>query len=160
MIETLLTSLRADETVAAPVRARVGAALGWLGNPRFDSNAYWFPVATEDDPLRGFVVIPTGRFWIGSDSRDDPTRFEKEFPAQEITIKRPFLLARWPVTVAQYGCYMHATGDRGTEGDSYSASPSAPVCWVSGIDAERYCRWLTQRLTRRNGPLVVRADAR
>ncbi|MFM9887298.1 MAG: DUF4062 domain-containing protein, partial [Burkholderiales bacterium] len=86
----------------ADLRARIaaGRALGDLGDPRFERRrgpvgAYLMP------PL---VEIPAGRYAIGSDEGDDDER-----PVHKVELEK-FLLGRFPVTNAEYRCFIEAGG--------------------------------------------------
>jgi formylglycine-generating enzyme required for sulfatase activity len=86
----------------ADVRARIaaGRALGDLGDPRFErrrgpQGAYLMP------PL---VEIPAGRYAIGSDKN-----YDDESPVHAVELGA-FLLGRFPVTNAEYRCFVEAGG--------------------------------------------------
>jgi hypothetical protein len=88
-------------------RARLGAgfALGELGDPRF-------PVQHTDDGAAYIAPhwrdIPGGMFTMGS--RDyEPDIFEDKKPEYFQTVTA-FRLAAYPVTVAEYACFMDAGG--------------------------------------------------
>jgi hypothetical protein len=61
------------------VRAAAGSALGRLGDPRFHGPELWClpkyfsdPGADgelEPDDMLGFVEIPAGEFWMGSNTK-------------------------------------------------------------------------------------------
>jgi formylglycine-generating enzyme required for sulfatase activity len=133
LIDILLATMRADGTVPALMRARAGAQLGWLGDPRFDPNAFWLPVATEDDPFRGFLIIPAP--------------------------SGPFLMARWPVTVAQFQAYVRDSRERVGNPTCLNDPPTQPVRWVSYEEAERYCAWFSRELLTPMRPLATLGEA-
>jgi len=74
--DALLRVMR-DNTALPKVRAAAGAALGRLGDHRFHDESLWcLPKLQSDpgpdgqlppEPLLGFVEIPEGEFWMGSD---------------------------------------------------------------------------------------------
>ena len=69
------------------------------GEPHRQPGDLW----TDDRTGITYVWIPAGQFVMGSDKgRDD------EKPAHRVTISKPFWLARYPVTNAQYARYMAA----------------------------------------------------
>lgn len=147
LCELLLATMRNAEPpgagghVPAVVRARAGAALGWIGDPRFDPKAFWLPRLTEDEPYGGFVWIPAGRFLMGG-----PERRWSDPPPPEVTVGHPFMMARWQVTVAQWATYLADSGLQSGHSDSLLDPPTAPVRFVSANDAEAYCAWLTTQL--------------
>jgi len=155
VIDALLLTMRADTAVAAPVRARAGAALGWLGDRRFDPHAFHLPVATPEDPLRGFIVVPAGSFRMGSDRSLDPDADDTEMPTHDVRIEHPFFMARWPVITAAFAAYVQASGEQPQEPECLTGDPTAPVVWVGAEEAGRYCVWLTAQLADLSGPLAA-----
>ncbi|HID51452.1 MAG TPA: hypothetical protein EYP41_05380 [Anaerolineae bacterium] len=126
-----------------PVAARVSAgnALAHLGDPRFREDAWFLP----DEPLLGFVEIPAGPFWMGSDKAQDPQAEGNEIPQHQLDLPA-FYIARYPVTVAQFRAFVDQGGyeletERGLHGGE-----NHPVVYVSWRDALAYCQWLTERL--------------
>lgn len=123
-------------------RARAGTALGLLGDPR--------PGVGLKNGLPDFdwIEIPAGDFLYGD---------KKE----NITIPAPFLISRYPVTVAQYGAFMDASGynddrwwaaegiqwhdaERFTGPETYREvfqNPNHPQVGVSFHEAAAFCRW-------------------
>ena len=92
------------------------------------------PESTEPE----MVPINGGTFQMGSN--DDPT----EQPIHKVAVK-PFLLAKYPVTVSQWlkctqakACVYRPTGN-----------PDAPVNNISWADAQQYVAWLSQTTHRR-----------
>jgi len=57
--------------------------------------------------LPPLLLIPGGRFLLGSDPTKDPESYADEQPQHEVTI-HDFYLARYPVTVAEYQCAVDA----------------------------------------------------
>jgi formylglycine-generating enzyme required for sulfatase activity len=93
----------------ADLRARVdaGLALGWLGDPRFERRTgphgeYLLP------PL---AAIPGGAYPIGDDApiEDFGTLFQAHVPRHLVSLA-PFDLGRFPVTNAEWACFMAAGG--------------------------------------------------
>lgn len=86
-----------------------------------------------------FASVPAGQFTMGSRSSD------VERPIHKVWLDA-YEIARYPVTVAQFGAFVAATG--------YDCDPQAlfngdarrdhPVTWVSWIDANAFCHWLSQ----------------
>ena len=114
-----------------------------------------------------WVVIPAGPFTMGSDKRRDPLAWDDETPQFTCTlIQEPYRISRYPVTVAQYRCFVEAGGYRerrfwtkagwawreaegitGPEefGESFQRD-NHPVVGVSWYEAVAYCRWLSEVL--------------
>jgi len=83
----LLVALLANEALTPPQRAEAGDALGKLGDPR--------PGVCSLEP--DLIQLPAGSFLYGE---------EKE----QGVIQEPYAIARYPVTVAQFGLFMAAGG--------------------------------------------------
>lgn len=71
-----LLAVMRNDTVPATTRAKAGTALADVGDPRFDPEMWFLPVRMPDvgadgnlppEPLLGFIEIPAGPFWMGSD---------------------------------------------------------------------------------------------
>jgi uncharacterized protein (TIGR02996 family) len=97
-----------------------------------------------------FVLIPPGRFWMGS-KKSEQGRFPDENPPHEVEITRPFYLGIHQVTQAQYQKVMrdnpssfHADGSfaESVEGLDTSRFPVEEVTWE---DADTFCRHLSRR---------------
>lgn len=129
-----LESAGLDTTPAT--RVRCGDRLSALGDPRFDPDHWFLP----RDATFGFIHIPAGKFWMGSNNgRDD------EKPQHEVTLP-DFWLARYPVTVAQFRAFSVASGYAKFDPDALRDPDPRPVRWVTWDDALQYCRWLEGQL--------------
>ena len=62
-------------------RATAGNTLAHLDDPRFRADAWYLP----NDDLLGFVKIPAGPFWMGSNKRDALASTD-EMPRRKITL--------------------------------------------------------------------------
>jgi formylglycine-generating enzyme required for sulfatase activity len=104
-------------------RTEAGDVLGRLGDPRFDPEFYFLPrcYRGEPEPFHGFVEIPAGPFMMGED--DDAHRVE---------IPYDYWIARYPVTVAQFGAFV--------DGDGYEN----PDWWTETGWAWRRGKWDSQ----------------
>ncbi|MCS6948792.1 MAG: formylglycine-generating enzyme family protein [Steroidobacteraceae bacterium] len=118
------------------------------------------------------IVIPAGRFWMGS---DDGEADRPEGPRRRVTIARPFALGKYEVTVAEFRRFVDATGHRivpgcrvqqsapdaqgkvGWREDSTASwqapgvelwSDAAPVVCVGRIDALAFTQWLAAQTGR------------
>jgi formylglycine-generating enzyme required for sulfatase activity len=98
---------------------------------RFDA-VHWF---LPDDRNLGFVHVPAGMFWMGSDELSDD-----ESPLHE-TYLSDYWISRYSTTVAQYRVFSDEYGEARTlTGENH------PVVHVSWEDAIRYCEWLNEKL--------------
>ena len=92
------------------------------------------------------TLIPAGPFWMGSDF-DDTGAYANEKPRRKLDLPE-YLIGRYPVTNAQYACFVRDTGHAPPEHWDGENVPTGledhPVVNVSHADAEAYCRWLSQ----------------
>jgi len=97
------------------------------------------------------VTISPGSFLMGDNKGD---RSEK--PAHRVTIKRPFALGKYEVTVAQWqACVDAGACEKATE--SVRNSDNAPIRDVSWGDAQDYVDWLS-RVTGQSYRLPTEAE--
>jgi formylglycine-generating enzyme len=116
------------------------------------------------------LKINSGEFWMGSPDSDTYGNPD-ERPYHRVRISKPFLLARYPVTVGQFRQFIEETAYR-TEAEGTSKGGVAlnlasgkvewnvesnwqnvafpqtarhPVVYVSWNDAHEFCRWLSGR---------------
>jgi hypothetical protein len=66
----------AEGRLPAVERVAAGNALARLGDPRLRADAWYLP----DEPLLGFVEVPAGPFWMGSDKKRDLYAWDGELP--------------------------------------------------------------------------------
>ncbi len=102
-----------------------------------------------DEPLLGFVAIPTGSFPMGSNPLIDPMAFENERWSQSrrqgIVDVPLFYISRYETTVAQFREFANAT-QRNVSASSLEGEANYPVTNVTWTDAVAYARWLDQQL--------------
>lgn len=110
------------------------------------------------------VVVPPGRFLMGSpDSDDERWSAEREGPVHLVRIARPFAVGRFEITRAQYAQFVRDTGVSsmgcfhwGSEGWVHKADwdwrypgfvqgDDEPAVCVPWADAQAYVRWLSSR---------------
>jgi formylglycine-generating enzyme required for sulfatase activity len=139
LVTQMKTLLASDLTV--PERCQAGEVLGHFGDPRFRAEAWYLP----DETLLGFVEIPAGPFRMGSNHACDADARDGEIPQHEITLPRYFI-GRYPVTVAQFGAFVEASGHRPGNEISLRGMANHPVVRVSWHEAMRYCEWLMEQL--------------
>ena len=143
-------------------RAEAGDGLGQLGDPRFDAQRFYLPKESL-----GFVKIPQGSFVMGS-RRGDKEAYDDELGNPDrLTLPYDYWIARYPVTVAQYGAF--AEGAKGydderwwtpagwqwRQGDQSNAPrswdeqvryPNRAVMRVTWYEAVAYSKWLSSQL--------------
>ena len=137
-----LVTILSDPQQPTKQRLSAGDALAQLGDPRFhDATGFYLP----NDDLLGFVEIPAGQFRMGSDPQQDSEAQEDEQP-QHLLHLEDFYLARYPVTVAQFGLFVEKSGHKPANQDSMKGLANHPVRYVYWRDAITYCEWLTQVL--------------
>lgn len=128
-------------------------------------------IPCTNEPGKGpeMIVIEAGRFTMGSPD-NEPGRNEDEGPQRDISIVRPFAMARCETTVAEFRLFVEETGyeteaeagdgcyelnDAGTDGEQrkdrhwrepgFAQTDTHPMVCVSWNDAMAYAQWLSQR---------------
>jgi formylglycine-generating enzyme required for sulfatase activity len=138
----LHAALSADGILAPRERVAAGNALNWVEDPRFDPDRWYLPRQEND----GFIKIAAGEFMMGSDEKKDQKADESEFPQHRVRLG-PYAMATYPVTVAQYECFVQETGYRlDDDWKRFNKYSNHPVVYVNWDDARAYCRWLTEKL--------------
>ncbi len=100
------------------------------------------------------IVVPAGRFLMGSPAGQG---FDHERPAQEVTIAKPFALAKFALTFDEWdACAAHG-GCRSDVSDSGWGRGRRPVINVSWDDAQAYVKWLA-RITGKAYRLLSEAE--
>jgi len=154
-----LVTLLHDRSQPLPVadRVRSGFLLGALGDPRYPVTlAAWehairhaqgvAPTDTSADVPPYLCCVPAGTYTIGSDA-DDPDARDGERPLHQITLTTSIMIARYPITNAQWRVWEHADQQR-----TYFATdrrvnhPNQPVVGISWHMATAFCAWLSARL--------------
>jgi formylglycine-generating enzyme required for sulfatase activity len=100
---------------------------------RLRADAWYLP----DEPLLGFVKIPTGPFLTGEGKEQ-----------HEVFLPR-YYISRYPVTVAQFRAFVESLREEEQVRYAYCLKgglPNHPVVKVTWHDALAYCRWLTKQL--------------
>ncbi len=133
-------------------RLLIGERLAILGDPRpgIDVDADGTPDIAWCDVEGGTVTI---------EITADPTVIGSKVVDRKTKTVKPFRIARYPLTVAQYRAFMEAEdgwrdaawwGDdlyRTPDGDTYDFGRfgNHPAVYVSWFDAMAFCRWLSHR---------------
>jgi formylglycine-generating enzyme required for sulfatase activity len=131
--------------VPAIQRCNASITLARLGDPRFHADFWFLP----NDDLLGFIEVPAGPFWMGSDPKIDKYHLDNEKPFHEVDLST-FYIARYPVTVAQFRAFAEESKSQPGNLDNLNGIPNHPivnVTWYSAID---YCNWLTENLRKRS----------
>jgi len=122
-------------------RAQAGEALAIIGDPRFHDDAWSLP----NEPLLGFVAIPDGSFWMGSDPQQDKQAYGDEQPQHPVVLPC-YYMAKYPVTVGQFRAFVEDEQYQLSERGGLDGLANHPVVYVNWHEALAYCEWLTQTL--------------
>jgi formylglycine-generating enzyme required for sulfatase activity len=106
-------------------------------------------IGAGDSDAPDMVLIPPGEFMMGipeSESKRERTEEwdENSRPSHQVTIKRPFLLGRFPVTVGEYTVFVRETG-RTWQKPDFPQTDRHPAVNISWDDATAYIAWLSNR---------------
>ena len=127
-------------------------------------------VFTDCDSCPEMVVVPAGRFLMGSSPEDldrpflEPDRVTVEQPQVKVTIAQPFAIGRSEVTVGQYREFAQSSGRPPSECLTYNFAESRwentghdwknpgfdqaddhPAVCLTWEDAHAYAAWLSQQ---------------
>jgi formylglycine-generating enzyme required for sulfatase activity len=91
--------------------------------------------------LPPLCAVPAGEFLMGSDVRRDKQAYDSELPRHRVAVPA-FQIARFPVTVAEYACFVRAGHREPRDWRPQLRSPDHPVVSVSWRDATAYATWL------------------
>ena len=136
---------RAEGGIKVDATIVYGAPEGWFlpGNGK----AEWFKDHEKGPEM---VVVPAGSFVMGS-PESEPQREGTESPQHDVTIARPFAIARHPVTRRQFDWFVNNTGHKRSWGGRVwvwmvqKQDDSHPVLWVSWEDAKAFAAWLSRQ---------------
>jgi len=141
----------------ARARAAIGRALGRVtladGLPLDNRPGVGVNPETGLPDIAWGGEVPPGRYWIGGD-KDAYGSFDR----QQVTIPHAYRLAKYPITNAQFQCFLDApdrddeTWWKGIPADEkqfrnpywpYANHPREMVSWYQAM---AFCRWLTTKL--------------
>lgn len=130
-----LTKLMEGSHLAPRERAEAGDVLGRLGDPRFDPDFYFLPCRYrgEPEPFHGFVEVPAGPFVMGDD------------PPQHLEIPYDYWIARYPMTVAQFGAFVDGDGYENPDWWTETGWAWRQGEWDSQVEEEWLRDWLSRR---------------
>jgi formylglycine-generating enzyme required for sulfatase activity len=93
-----------------------------------------------------FCYVPAGDYIIGSHNRDPDAR-DNEKPTYFTRLKRGFLIARYPITNAQWQEWVREGGTPSHYADDKDYNhPNQPVVGVSWEECRDFCGWLARSL--------------
>lgn len=142
-----LAALAEQGQLNARERAQAGEVLAALGDLRFDPAHFYLPCRYRGklEPKLGFVEIPAGPFVMGS-RRGESGAFGNEFGNPDsLNIPYTYWIARYPVTVAQYRCFVEAGGYGAPHGWTETGWSWRQGQWDSQVEDEGLRNWLKQR---------------
>jgi formylglycine-generating enzyme required for sulfatase activity len=106
-------------------------------------------IGARDSDAPDMVLIPSGTFVMGippeESKREGTERWDEQArPQHEVTIRRPFLLGRFPVTVGEYAVFARETNRAWAKPD-FPQTGRHPAVNVGFDDAVAYTEWLSER---------------
>jgi len=172
-----LTALVERSLLDPAERTQAGEIVGTLGDPRFAEERLFLPCRYRDkeEANWGFVEIPAGPFWMGSERGDSEADDDEFGNSNPLEILYPYWIARYPVTVAQFGYFVEDGGytqehwwrtraakewlqeSQQTAPDKWDKQrfhPTRSVMYVTWFEAMAYCAWLDTQLRRLNNSLI------
>ncbi len=142
-----LTQWVEEGHLPARERAEAGDVLGQLGDPRFDPDRFFLPRSYrgEAEPFLGFVEVPAGLFVMGS-RKGEEQAYDNEFGNPErLEIPYTYWLARYPVTVAQFRCFVDTKGYENSAWWAKTGWAWRTGEWDSTVEDEGLRYWLKTR---------------
>jgi len=101
-------------------------------------------------------AVPAGPCFLGSDTHMDRHAEDNELPQHTVLVVA-YRIGTYPLTVAEYACFVRATKHLGLTQDVQTRWGDYPVVGVSWQDVLAYTQWLT-RLTRESWRLPTEAE--
>lgn len=149
-LRTGLVALLADRDQPLPAaeRVRAGFLLGDLGDPRFPVTVKEWRRELEraGEPGAYFCRVEPGVYIVGSDD-DDPDAEDSEKPRHIFTLDQPLLIARYPITNAQWREWVEQDGGQASfaADDGDRNDPNQPVVAINWHEANAFCAWLSKQ---------------
>lgn len=88
-------------------------------------------------------TVPAGDFLMGSDKQHDNKAIYDELPQHQVTL-RAYQIARFPVTVAEYACFIRAGHEEIGYWQIQLGKLDHPVVHISWDNIVAYVRWLAK----------------
>jgi len=99
------------------------------------------PTPVPVEPITpDMVLVEAGTFEMGS-----TTGRPDEQPVHTVQITRPFYIARYEVTFAEYDLFCADTVGKSKPSDHGQGRGNRPVTGVKWFDAVAYCNWLSEK---------------
>jgi formylglycine-generating enzyme required for sulfatase activity len=144
-----------------PIRQQPSPAAVWVP-PRMVELGFAARVIRGTEVIMPPMVrVVAGEFLMGSDKRQDSQAYDDEQPQHRVHLPA-YQIARFPVTVAEYACFVRAGGKEpaasgGVDWKTQLTRLDHPVVCVSWRDAMAYAAWLVQ-LTGQSWRLPTEAE--
>jgi formylglycine-generating enzyme required for sulfatase activity len=139
---------RVEDRIRVDARIVHGAPEGWFlpGNGTVE----WFQ---DQDGGPEMVVVPAGEFMMGSpvsEPQRESWQAGTESPQHNVTIARPFAIARHAVTRGQFADFAKDTGNKtdpqvSWRNPGFAQDDSHPVVFVNWDDAKACVAWLSRQ---------------
>ena len=147
-LDTPVTITSSKKDILAPVEIHGWEAEAVQERQRRQAETLGIPVIFRDQLADGsqgpeMVLIPSGYYLMGS-PEDEPERYGDEGPQHVVAIPRPFAIGRYALTFAEWDRYADSTGAHRPDDEGWGRE-SRPVINVSGTDAKKYLRWLSDQ---------------
>ncbi|HEY7022348.1 MAG TPA: SUMF1/EgtB/PvdO family nonheme iron enzyme, partial [Ktedonobacterales bacterium] len=129
-----------DEHVTGAHRALIAAHLP----ERLRSLGYQQRWLHDEEVIVGpTCTVPAGKFAMGAAPKRGVETQDDEQPQRHLTL-REYAIGRFPVTVAEYACFVRAGQKAPREWEKQLEKLDHPVTGVSWYDAYDYATWLYQ----------------
>ncbi|MCE9560587.1 MAG: formylglycine-generating enzyme family protein [Planctomycetes bacterium] len=147
--------------------SHLGVPMGFALVERFEGEVVFFPRITTNSLDMALMLIPSGKFTMGSPKGEEDRHDEEAH--HEVEITRPFYMGKHEVTVGQFKAFVKDANDK-TEGERdgkggrafdgkefvqkpvftwknlhFTQTDDHPVVVVSWNDAVAFCEWLSKK---------------
>jgi formylglycine-generating enzyme required for sulfatase activity len=134
-IKRTLIQLMQNPDVDLPTRAKAGRILSDVGDPRLGVTVKKSSKGAQLIPDIDWQLIQVGTFQMGLPKNEKKTNWDQNAqPQHPVSIEKPFYISRYPVTNAQYQCFVEA----GMYQDEafWQSLPAAAYRWWQGGEAD------------------------